>query len=110
MTKRNPIVVIVLTIITFGIYGLVWYVMTKREMNRLGARIPTAWLIIIPIVNFYWMWKYAEGVGHVTHDRMSGPVAFLLLFFLGFIGMAIIQSSFNHVPRRKKKRPPQEQT
>ena len=108
MTRRSPIVVLILPLVTFGIYALVWYVMTKREMNRLGARVPTAWLIIIPIINFYWMWKYCEGVEHVTKGRMGAAVAFLLLFFLSVIGMAIIQSSFNSVPRRVRRKRPQQ--
>ena len=33
MTQRSPALVVVLTIITFGIYALVWYVTTKNEMN-----------------------------------------------------------------------------
>lgn len=107
MTRRSPIVVLILSLITLGIYAIVWYVATKREMNRLGARVPTAWLIIIPIINIYWMWKFCEGVGQVTKEGMSGPVAFLLLFFLSVIGMAIVQSSLNRVPRRLKRKRPQ---
>lgn len=102
MKRRSPILVLVLPIITFGIYALVWYVITKGEMNRRGARIPTALLIIIPLVNIYWMWKFCEGVGHVTKERMSGAVAFLLMFFLSVIGMAIVQSSLNNVPRKAR--------
>ena len=102
MKRRSPILVLVLSIITFGIYALVWYVITKGEMNRRGARIPTALLIIVPLVNIYWLWKFCEGVGHVTKERMSGPIAFLMLFFLGPIGMAIIQNSLNNVPRKKR--------
>ncbi len=102
MKRRSPILVLVLSIITFGIYALVWYVITKGEMNRRGARIPTALLIIVPLVNIYWLWKFCEGVGHVTKERMSGPVAFILLFFLSLIGMAIIQNSLNNVPRKKR--------
>jgi len=102
MKRRSPILVLVLSIITFGIYALVWYVITKGEMNRRGARIPTALLIIVPLVNIYWLWKFCEGVGHVTKERMSGPVAFILLFFLSVIGMAIIQNSLNNVPRKKR--------
>ena len=108
MTRRNPIVVLILSVVTLGIYAIVWYVVTKREMNRLGARVPTAWLIIIPLINIYWMWKFSEGVGNVTKGRMSGAVAFLLLFFLSVIGMAIAQSSLNSVPRRVKKKRPRE--
>ena len=102
MTRRSPILVFVLTIITFGIYGLVWYVITKGEMNRRGARIPTALLIIIPLVNIYWMWKFCEGVEKVTRGGLSGPVAFLLIFFLSVIGMAIVQNSLNKVPRKAR--------
>ncbi len=104
MKRRDPLMVAVLSIVTFGIYALIWYVMTKNEMNRRGANIPTAWLIIIPIANIYWMWMYCVGVETVTKGVMSAPLAFLLLFFLGFIGMAIIQSSLNKVPRRVKKK------
>lgn len=95
MKKRNPLAVFFLSLITFGIYSIVWYVKTKNEMNRLGAKIPTAWLIIIPIISLYWMWKYSEGVGQVTKNEMSAPIAFILLFLLGSIGMAIIQLDFN---------------
>ena len=97
MQKRDPLMVFFLSIITLGIYALVWEVKTKREMNTKGAQIPTAWLLIIPIVNFYWLWKFSEGVETVTNKEMSGAVAFLLIFFLSVIGMAIVQSSLNKV-------------
>ena len=97
MKRVEPIAVIFLTIITLGIYALVWYVSTKDQMNSLGAKIPTAWLIIVPIVNFYWMWKFCEGVEYVTSKKMEGVMAFILLCLLGFIGMAIVQDSLNKV-------------
>lgn len=97
MQHRNPIMVILLSIITFGIYGLVWYVTTKDQMNAKGAQIPTAWLLIIPVVNFWWLWKFCQGVELVTNKEMGAGVAFLLIFLIGSIGMAIIQSSLNKV-------------
>ncbi len=97
MTKRSPISVFFLSIITFGIYLIVWRVKTKDEMCRLGADIPSAWLMIIPIVNIYWLWQYAGGVEKVTKNAMSQAVAFILLFLIGIIGDAIIQDSFNKV-------------
>jgi len=97
MKKRNPIMVILLSIITFSIYTLVWLVKTKNEMNTKGATIPTAWLIIIPLVNYYWLWKFCEGVEQVTNKSMNAAISFLLVFFLGLIGMAIIQSELNKV-------------
>lgn len=97
MQKRSVVAVILLTMITFGIYGLVWMVKTKNEMVQRGADIPTAWLLIVPIASIYWMWKYAGGVEHVTRGKQSQVISFILMFLLGVIGMAIIQSEFNKV-------------
>ncbi|MDO8687854.1 MAG: DUF4234 domain-containing protein [Dehalococcoidales bacterium] len=97
MKHRDPIMVILLSLITLGIYTLVWSVRTKNEMNTKGAQIPTAWLSIIPFVNWYWWWKFSEGVEIVTSKAMGTGTAFLLLFFLGTIGMAIIQDKLNKV-------------
>lgn len=95
MKNRSVVMVIVLSIITFGIYALVWMVKTKNEMNTQGANIPTAWLLIVPIVSIWWMWKYSGGVEHVTRGKFSQVIAFILMFVLGVIGMAIIQDAFN---------------
>ncbi len=97
MQHRDPIMVILLSIITLGIYSLFWYVTTKNEMNAKGAQIPTAWLIIIPFVNIWWYWKFCEGVELVTNNGMGVAVAFLLLWLLGIIGGAIIQNELNKV-------------
>jgi hypothetical protein len=97
MTRRSIISLLLLTFVTFGIYGLVWFVQTKNEMKSqgAGADIPTAWLLILPMVNIYWMWKYAGGVEQVTGGKTTQVIAFILLFALGVIGMAILQDGFN---------------
>lgn len=95
MKKRNPIAVALLPLITFGIYSIVWMVKTKGEMNRQGANIPTAWLLIIPFANIWWLWKYSEGVAQVTGNEMSTVIAFILLMILGSIGAAVVQYTFN---------------
>jgi hypothetical protein len=98
MKKRNVFLVFVLSFITFGIYYLVWAVKTKNEMNRLGEKIPTAWILIIPIIgSIWWLWLYSKGVEHVTHGKVNGIVAFLLLYLLGAIGAAIMQDAYNSV-------------
>ncbi len=97
MKKRSVFAVLLLPFITLGIYSLYWEVKSKGEMNTLGADIPTAWLIIIPFVNIWWLWRFSKGVERVTQGKMSGVVAFLLLWLLGFIGQAIVQDAFNNV-------------
>ena len=95
MKNRSPIAVALLPLVTFGIYSLFWYVGTKDEMNAQGADIPTAWLLIVPLANLYWMWKYCEGVEKVTNAKYSQVMAFILMYLLGSIGAAIIQDTFN---------------
>lgn len=95
MKNRNVIAVLLLPFVTFGIYGLYWYVATKEEMNAQGAGIPTAWLIIVPFVSYWWLWKYSQGVEKVTNAKISGILAFLLFLLVGSIGQAIVQSTFN---------------
>lgn len=97
MQNRNPLTVVALTLVTFGFYGLYWEVKTKGEMNALGADIPTAWLLIVPIANYWWLWKYSQGVEKVTNGKLSGVLAFVLMFVAGFIGAAVIQDSFNNI-------------
>lgn len=94
MTQRSPAVVFLLGAIT-GIYGLIWLVNTKEEMNAQGAEIPTGWYLIIPILNLLWLWKWSQGVEKVTRQGTGAGLAFIMVVLLGPIGMAVIQSSFN---------------
>jgi hypothetical protein len=88
---------ILLTIVTFGIYYLYWLVSTTREMRAKGADIPNAILIIIPVINIWWMWEYSKGVEHVTNEKLSAILTFILMYAVGFIGIYIVQDSFNGV-------------
>jgi hypothetical protein len=100
MTHRSILKLLVLTFITFGIYGIVWFVKTKEEMTATGADIPTAWLLIVPFASIYWLWKYSAGIERVTDGKTSQVIAFILLMVLGVIGMAIVQDGFNKVAGR----------
>lgn len=97
MKNRSPIAVLLLPFVTLGIYSLYWLVVTKDEMNKLGANIPTAWLLIVPLVNIWWYWKYCEGVERVTNGKLNGVLTFILFLLIGSIGEAIVQSFFNEV-------------
>jgi hypothetical protein len=98
MQNRSPVAVFFLSMFTCGIYGIVWTVKTKTEINELtDAQIPTLWLCLIPFVSFWWLWKYAQGVEQVTDGATSAGVAYLMLMLLGPIGQAILQSSYNNV-------------
>jgi len=93
--ERNIATLYILIIVTCGIYGIVWYVQTKDEINGLGADIPTGWLLIIPIANIFWSYKYCEGFAtHVKKDDNT-ILWFLLALFVGIIMPAIVQTELN---------------
>jgi len=106
--ERNVVLVYVLGICTLGIYFLYWYIKTKREINEnFGSSIPTCWLLIIPIANLYWMYKYAEAYSlHIIKDDNKALWA-LLFILVGIIVPAVVQLELNkyarnEIPMRQK--------
>ena len=92
---RSPVAVIILSIITFGIYALVWTVKTKGEINRLGGKIPTAWLVIIPLANIYFWYKYSEGFSENVKKDNSPILWFLLFIVISPVAMILVQMELN---------------
>ncbi len=95
MKTRSPVVVLLLSLVTLGIYALVWHVKTKTEMNETyNAGIPTAWILLVPFVGgLYWMWKWSEGAEKAT--GLSGITVFLLMALLPVVGIPVMVSKFN---------------
>ena len=94
---RNIFLVYLFTILTFGIYAIYWMVSTKNEMNNLGAQIPTAWLLIIPIANIYWVYKYCEGFAKTVKKDDNTLLWFILYVLVSIIMPAIVQSELNNL-------------
>lgn len=78
--KRGLVEVVLLCLFTFGIYQLYWNVVTKRELNKAGAQIPNAFLMIIPLVNFYFWYCYAKS--YVELVRKSQNDTDVIVYFL----------------------------
>ena len=97
---RNIVLVYIYTIITFGIYGIYWMVSTKEEINSKGAQIPTAWLLIVPIANLYWIYKYCEGFAEKIKKDNNTLLWFVLCILLGIIMPAIVQSELNKLAKK----------
>ena len=96
MTQRSVATVILLPLVTFGIYAIYWYVSTKNEMNQRGADIPSAWLLIVPIAGIYWLYCYYKAAEQATSGAVSGIGMFIIsLIGLSLIASAICQSSYN---------------
>ncbi len=88
---RNPIMVIVLFIITFGIYGLYWVYSTSDELIRLTNKNASAvlWLVLalIPILNLITIWYHSQAVTEVSkmEGREGGGINGVLLFIIWLI-------------------------
>ncbi|MBQ2623458.1 DUF4234 domain-containing protein [Candidatus Saccharibacteria bacterium] len=93
--NRNIVAVYLLTIFTLGIYSIYWQVKTKEEIKSLGADIPTAWLLIVPIANIYWLYKYAEGYSSYVKKDNNGILWFIVFWLIPIIMPAIVQSDLN---------------
>lgn len=98
--KRKAGIVLLLTIITFGIYGLVWLVKTNKELRANTETAPKPsmlWLLLIPIVNlvimFIYFWKYSSAVNELTGFSKGG--LFALWIFLGPVAQVITQLQLN---------------
>jgi len=145
MKKRNPIVVLLLSLVTLGIYDIYWLVVTKKELNqKTKVHTPTLWMIFAPLLigsvvilitillrkptvtnsaatvglhvsggnilviivyilmilamlplSLYWFLRFSKAVNEYTSGRMSTGLSFILLWLLHFIGVAVVQDSFN---------------
>lgn len=101
--KKNIFLIYLFSIITLGIYGIYWMVSTKNEMNDMGAKIPPSWLFIIPIANFYWMYKYSEAFSQRVKKDNNPIMWFILFILLGIIILpAVVQSELNRFEKKPK--------
>jgi hypothetical protein len=97
MKNRSIPMMILLTIVTLGLYFIYWFYTTTVELRQKGATVPFFLWFFIPFVNIWWTWKYSEAVESVTSNKLSGVLAFILLFIGGFIGIYIVQHFFNQI-------------
>ena len=90
MVKRNLLLVWLLTSLTQGLYTLFWYVKTKREMTNLGENIRPAWMLIIPVVNWYWLWNYSQAVSKVINQKLRPITIYKILISIPILSNILI--------------------
>jgi len=90
MVKRNLFLVWLLTSLTQGLYTLFWYVKTKREMTNLGESIRPAWMLIIPVVNWYWLWNYSQAVSKIINQKLRPITVYKILISIPILSNILI--------------------
>lgn len=95
--------VIILSLVTLGIYQFIWLIITRNELlqRKAAEKIMHPLLVLVPIVGFILLiislWQYSGAAEKVTNGKYSQAVGFILLLFVGFIGAGLLQGAYNEV-------------
>ncbi len=100
---RNVVLSVIFSVITFGIYGLYWFVCLTNETNALskyktagGVKALVFTVLTLGIYSFYWHYMLGKKTGDIEGDSSSGILYLILsLLALGFINYILAQSVLN---------------
>lgn len=97
--KRDPLFVVVVSLITAFIYGLYWFYQTREEINELGAekKDPLLWTLalFIPFVNLYSIWKHCEDLKAATNMERDPVIIFIAWIMFIPIAQYLVQVKLN---------------
>ncbi|MBW2979455.1 hypothetical protein DRZ77_01370 [Candidatus Woesearchaeota archaeon] len=125
---RNPALVIVFTLITFGIYGLYWLVSTAKELHELKVKdapnpMLVVWAFLISIfgsianafgvfvgvilvfiavglmISYYW--KYSKAIEQLSKGKYSFVLLFIFFIAFAFVSIALSQVTLNSYAKKK---------
>lgn len=109
MVKQKSIALcIILTIVTCGIYGIIWFISLTDDTNTVWGKPGTSGgmaflltLVTCGIYSLYWAYKQGEKLDEAKQAKGlaggSSGILYLLLsiFGLGIIAYALMQDSLN---------------
>ena len=113
LKKRSQFVVVILSMVTFGIYGLIWFASVTNEIEatiqqktgacRSGGMAILFSILTCGIYNYYWIQKQAERI-HQIGNEVGVPVPnnasswFLLAWFVTpLIPEILLQGEINKI-------------
>lgn len=107
---RSPVMVLVLSLITCGIYQLYWiYKVSEETQSHLGLTTTSPGMELLFCIitcgfyTIYWHYKYSKLVAELqqrqglTPDDNSLICILLTIFGFGIVSAMIVQSSLNKV-------------
>ena len=99
MTRRNILMIPILFVITFGIYGLYWFYSTSNELIRYNKSDENSfvWLLfaLIPIVNMIAVWKHSQAIKSMSENKVNGVMLFAIWIILPPVAMIWTQAEMN---------------
>jgi len=107
VAPRNIALCIILTLVTFGIYGLVWMSRLNNDVNELaqdpiapgGGMVVFLTIVTLGIYGLFWLYKMGQKCDEIREINASSGILYLILgiFGLGIVSYALIQDSINKV-------------
>lgn len=105
---RNLVGMVLLMVVTFGIYFLYWVYQTTEYANRDRSEphhspaLQTLLVMFIPYYELYWFYKTSKklkNIGEPFEIFQDNSIVTLLLgiFGLGFIGAVVLQDQINQI-------------
>ena len=106
MKNRSVLAVVLLSIITCGIYELYWYYVMTEDMNKADHTKPDVTNLIIAVLLgiitcgiylIYWQFRFYEKSDAVT--KKNNLIVYFILSLFGFsiISNALLQSDINEI-------------
>lgn len=113
--QRNIALCIILSIVTFGIYSLVWFIKLADDTNLVttpptngkphtsGGMALLLTIVTCGIYGYYWAYKQGEKLDNAKASRgmptSNQSVVYLILeiFGLGIVAWALMQSQLNEM-------------
>lgn len=97
-TKRRSLFgITVLTIITFGLYPIYWFFITKTEMNTVNGvanKVPFFLWFFIPIINIWWFWRFSKAIEKTTKGTVNRWAAFFAPVILEILGGFLLSITY----------------
>ena len=97
--ERNPIMVIILSMCTCGIYMLYWIWDTSKELIELKAELPALLHIIVPGLNLYFMYKYLEEWHRIVKYEQDFIMVLVIMFVFSPIVIYWVQTELNKLAK-----------
>jgi len=96
--ERNIVTSIILTIVTCGIYGIIWFIgitddvsTVNEEPDFSGGKAFLLTLVTCGIYSFYWAYKIGKSLGEAKSKKgMPGSDNSVLYLILSLVGLNIV--------------------
>ena len=108
VVKRNIVTCILLSIVTCGIYGIIWFISLTDDVRAVsgdarlsGGKAFLFTLITCGIYGLYWYYKMGENVDAINANRgnasSNSGILYLVigLFGLGIVNYCLMQDAIN---------------